>query len=93
MLQSQYTHVTRLYFNCFMCFRRLFQMYHLNVLKIDLGAAHVVVATHACFKCFICFGLMLQMFYLNVSKVDQVLEAAVHLLLLLRHHRGSCAGA
>jgi hypothetical protein len=73
MLQSQYTHVASLYFNCFMCFRRLFQMYHLDVSKVDLGVAHVAVATHACFKYFSCFGLMLRMFYLDVSKVDRVL--------------------
>jgi hypothetical protein len=70
-----------------------FQMYHLNVSKVDLGVAHVAVATHACFKCFSCFGLMLQMFYLDVSKVDQVLQVVIRLLLLLRRRRGSCARA
>jgi hypothetical protein len=68
-------------FNCFMCFRRLFQMFHLDVSKIDLGVAHVAMAPHACFKYFICLGLMLQMFHLDVSKVNRVLQAAVHLLL------------
>jgi hypothetical protein len=34
------------------------------------------------------FKRMLQIFYLHVSKVDLVLQAVVHLLLLVRH-RGS----
>jgi hypothetical protein len=36
------------------------------------------------------FKRMLQMFYLDVLKVDLVLQAPVHLLLLVRH-RGSRA--
>jgi hypothetical protein len=50
MLQSQYAHVVNLYFNCFMSFRRLFQIFHLNISKVDLRVAHVVVAPHVCFK-------------------------------------------
>jgi hypothetical protein len=81
-------------------FRRMLQMFHLNVSKIDrwpstryLGVAHVSMAIYVCFKCFICFRLMMQMFHLDVSKVDRMLQAVVRQLLLLRHRRGSRAGA
>ena len=33
----------------------MLQMFHLDVLKVDLGVAHVAMAIHACFKYFICF--------------------------------------
>jgi hypothetical protein len=36
MLQWQYPHVASLRFNCFICLRRLFQMFDLDVLKVDL---------------------------------------------------------
>jgi len=82
---------------CFSCFIRLFQIFYLDVSKVDLGVAHVAMATHACFKrMFQVFHLfsyfMLQMFHLDVSKVDRVLHAVVQLLLPVRRH-GSRAEA
>ena len=58
-------------FQVFRCFRRMLQMFHLDVSKVDLSVAHVVVVIHACF---ISFRHMLQMFYLDVLKVDLVLH-------------------
>ena len=48
------------YFKCFICFRRMLQMFYLDVSKVDL--AHIAMAIYVCFKCFICFRCMLQMF-------------------------------
>jgi hypothetical protein len=48
----------------------MLQMFHLDVLKVDLDVAHVAMAIHACFKCFIRFRHMLQMFHFDISKVD-----------------------
>jgi hypothetical protein len=42
MLQRQYTHVVSL---CFKCFSHLFQTFHLDVSKVDLGIAHVAMTT------------------------------------------------
>jgi hypothetical protein len=57
----------------------MLQMFRLDVLKVDLGVAHVAMAIHAYFKCFICFRHMLQMFHLDIAKVDLML----HMLLWL----------
>jgi hypothetical protein len=45
-------------FKCFICFRRMLQMFHLDVAKVDLDVAkinrdiaYVVMAIHVCFKC------------------------------------------
>ena len=48
---------------CFMYFRRVFQVFHLDV-------AYVAMAIHICFKCFRCFRLMLQLFHPDVAEVD-----------------------
>jgi hypothetical protein len=37
---------------CFKYFRHMFQVFHLDVAKVDLGVAHVAIVIHACFKCF-----------------------------------------
>jgi hypothetical protein len=59
----------------------MLQNFHLGVLKVDLGVAHIAMAIHACFKCFIYFICMLQMFHLDVAKVDLIL----HMLLMAIH--------
>jgi hypothetical protein len=64
MLQWLYTYVASVYSNCFIYFRRMLQVFYLNV-------AYVAVATHmlhwlytyvasVCSKFFICFRHMLQ---------------------------------
>jgi hypothetical protein len=50
-------------FQVFQVFRRMFQVFHLEV-------AYVAMVIHACFKCFGCFRRMLQVFHLDVAKVD-----------------------
>jgi hypothetical protein len=54
---------------------QVFQVFYLDVVKIDLDVAFVAMATHmyvasVCSKCFICFGYMLKLFHLGVAKVD-----------------------
>ena len=46
----------------------MLQVFHLNVVKINLDVAYVAMAIHTCFKCFICFRR--QLFHLDISKVD-----------------------
>ena len=52
MLLWLYTHVSGLCFKCFSCFKLMLQVFHLDVVKVYLDVAYVVMATHACFKCF-----------------------------------------
>jgi hypothetical protein len=76
MLQLQHTLVASFYFNCFMCFRHLFQMFHLDVSKVDL-VVHMLqwLYTHVSSVSSV-FTHMLHMFYLDVLKVDRVLHDA-----------------
>jgi hypothetical protein len=64
MLQRHYMHVASL---CFMCFRHLFQMFHLDISKVDLGVAHVSMATHSCFKRMFQVFHLYQIYVVNVS--------------------------
>jgi len=59
-----------------MFFRPMLQVFHLNVVKIDLDVAYVALVIHACFKSIFQEHVssvssiserMLQMFYLNVA--------------------------
>jgi hypothetical protein len=67
----------------------MLQMFHLDVLEIDIVVAHVVMAIYICLKCLSVFRFMLQIFHLYVLKVDWVLHAAIHLV----YQRVSRAGA
>ena len=60
-------YVASLYFTCFMCFRRLFQMFHLDVSKVDLGLAHIAAATDACFKHMFQVFHLFQTYVVNIS--------------------------
>jgi len=40
----------RMFRACFRCFKLMLQVFHLNVAKVDLDVAYVVVVIHACFK-------------------------------------------
>jgi len=64
------THVARLCFKCFICFRRILQMFHLDVLKVHL-VLHMLLwlYTHVSSVLSV-FRRMLQVFNLDVSKVD-----------------------
>ena len=52
----------------FKCFRRMFQVFHLDVAKIDLDVAYTFMLHEYTFKCFIS---MLQMFHLKIAYVLQ----------------------
>jgi hypothetical protein len=56
----------------------MLQMFHLNILKVDLGVIHVANGYTRMFQVFICLHIcILQMFYLYVSKVDRVFESSM----------------
>jgi hypothetical protein len=59
------------YFKCFTCFRRLLQMFHLYIAKVDVMLRMLLwLYMHVSNACFIGFRLMLQVFHLDVSKED-----------------------
>jgi hypothetical protein len=53
---------------CFICFILMLQVFHLDIVKVDLDVAYVAMPIYACckriFKCFICSEHMLQIFYM-----------------------------
>jgi hypothetical protein len=58
---------------CFMCFRCMLHMFHLDVAKVDL-VLHMLqwlytYVASVCFKCFSYFKRMLQLFYLDIGYV------------------------
>jgi hypothetical protein len=54
-----------IFLSVFICFKRMFQLFHLDVAYIFAMATHVF---------FWCFERMLQVFHLDVAKVDLVLH-------------------
>jgi hypothetical protein len=65
---SRWVHVATV---CFMRFRCMLHIFHLNVAKVDLVLhmfqwLYTYVAS-VCFKCFSCFKRMLQVFYLDIA--------------------------
>ena len=68
-------HMVQVYvFKCFRCLRRMFQLFLLNVAKVDLDVAYTCMLQEYIFKCFRCFICMLQVFYLDVAYVLQWLQ-------------------
>jgi hypothetical protein len=61
-------------FKCFNCFEGMLQVLYIDITKVDVDVAHVVMAIHVCFKCifqmFHCSRRMSQVFCLDVTKVD-----------------------
>jgi hypothetical protein len=45
-------HVSSACFKCFRCFIRMLRVFHLDVIKVDLDVAYVVMAIYACLKYF-----------------------------------------
>jgi hypothetical protein len=64
ILQWLYMYVASICFKYFNCFKRMLQVFYLNV----------VYVTSVCFKYFSCFKCMLQMFYLDVAIVAVVIH-------------------
>jgi hypothetical protein len=67
---SRWAHVATI---CFMCFRCMLHIFHLDVAKVDL-VLHMLqwlytYVASVCIKCFSCFKCMLQVFYLDVAYV------------------------
>jgi hypothetical protein len=56
-------------FKCFRCFRCMFQVFYLDVAKVDLGVAYTCIYVHVAKVCFMCFIRMLQVFNLDVACV------------------------
>ena len=72
---------------CFKCFKRMLQVFYLDVAKLDLDVVCVCngfqvflgvlqVFSEVCCKCFNYFGRMVQVFQLDVAKVDLVLHVS-----------------
>jgi hypothetical protein len=72
-------------YKCFRCFIYILQVFHLDVVKIDLDVAYICYGfqvfsnvfasvSNVCCKCFSCFRRMLQVFHINVAKVNLVLH-------------------
>jgi hypothetical protein len=64
MLQWLCTYVARVCSKCFIRFRRMIQVFYLDV----------VYVANVCSKCFICFRRILQLVHLSVAKVDLDIE-------------------
>jgi hypothetical protein len=67
---SRWVHVATI---CFMCFKYMLHIFHLDVTKIDLVLymlqwLYMYVAS-VWFKCFSCFKRMLQVFYLDAAYI------------------------
>jgi hypothetical protein len=64
MLQEFQRYVASVHSKCFICFKRMLQVFYMDV-------AHVSVAIHIfykrLFKCFICFKRILQVFNMDVA--------------------------
>jgi hypothetical protein len=61
-------HVAGIYFKCFICFRGMLQVFHMDVSKVYRDVAHVAMIVHVCCK------RLFQMFHLffqrNVASVS-----------------------
>ena len=63
----------------------MFQAFHLDVAKVDLGVAHVAMVIHAYFKCLMC----LQTYVVNVSTGCFKIDLVLHMLqcaMVAGHH-------
>jgi hypothetical protein len=58
ILQWLYTYASSVYSKCFICFRRMLQVFHLNIAKVDMAVAYISVSG--------VFIGMLQVFHLDV---------------------------
>jgi hypothetical protein len=88
-------------FKCSKCFKRMLQVFHLDVAKVNLDVAYGYKCMFQVYVSF-AFRRMFQVFYLDVSKVDLVehmlqwsqwlAACRSRLLLLLERRRGSPCG-
>ena len=59
-----YTHVSSVYFKCFICFRRMLQVFYLDVTKVDLNVAKVDL--------YVAYTCMLQVYVSSILGVSYV---------------------
>jgi hypothetical protein len=59
----------------------MFQVFYLDVAKVDLDVAYTCIFQSYVFKCFRCFIHMLQVFYLDVAYVLQWLHTCFQVFL------------
>jgi hypothetical protein len=62
MLQWLYTYISSAYSKCFICFRRMLQVYHLDVAKVDLNVTYIYAIQVFSYICCKCFHLHVAMF-------------------------------
>jgi hypothetical protein len=44
------THIASVCFKCFICFRDMLQVFHMDVAKLDRDVAYVAMVVHVCCK-------------------------------------------
>ena len=67
MLQWLYVYVSSVCSNCFICFRRILQVFYVDVARVDLDVAYTCMLQAYVSKC---FKRILQVFYLDVAKIE-----------------------
>jgi hypothetical protein len=65
-----------------LCCKRMFQVFHVDVAKLDRDVAYVA---SVCSKCFICFRRMLHVFYLGVMFHTLCCKCFIRMLHMFSH--------
>jgi hypothetical protein len=69
-ISSIFRHVASLCFECFSYFRCMFQVFHMDVVKVDRDVTYVTVVARVCCKrLFPMFHLFFQMYVAYVSHI------------------------
>ena len=66
MLQWLYTYVSSVCSNSFICFRRMLQVFHQDIAKVDLNVAYTYMLQAYVSSVFSCFKRIFQVFHLDV---------------------------
>jgi len=70
ILQRLYTYVSSVCSDCFICFRHMLQVFHLDVAKVDLDAVYICMVASVCLR----FKHMFLLFHLDVVYILQWLH-------------------
>ena len=69
LLQLLYTCISSVCSKCFICSRRMLQMFYLDIVKVHLDIAYTCMLQAYVFSVFRCFICMFQVFHLDVAYV------------------------
>ena len=73
-VQWLYMYVSGVCSNCFICFRRMLQVFHLGVAKVDMNVAYTCMLKAYVLSVFSCFKHMFKVFHLDVAYILQWLH-------------------